>query len=61
MTVQIPVVTHEHLVAELVDMIPNNRRGFEVLQALYPGFPEEDLKAAAKEAAVRTGVPSHYE
>ena len=59
--IQIPVISHEQLVSEILNMIPDNQRGFEILRALYPGFAEETLKAAAKEAAIRAGVPSHFE
>ncbi len=59
--VQIPVITHEQLVAAILNKIPDNRRGYEILKGLYPAFPDESLKAAAKDAAIRAEVPSHYE
>lgn len=58
--IQIPIISHEQLVADVLNKIPDNRRGFEILKALYPNFPDETLKAAAKEAALRAGVPSHF-
>jgi hypothetical protein len=59
--IQIPVITYEQLVAAVMNKIPDNRRGYEILKGLYPAFPDETLKAAAKEAAIRAEVPSHFE